>query len=333
MKFTDAQYDELMSTYHTNQIENRALEQARKDEVYASIPRIREIDQLLATSSIDAVRAKLKGQLDNTSSVKEQNQSLIKEKMDLLTAHGFSKDYLQPIYTCHECKDTGRVKDDYCTCFKQAAISLLYRQSNLDKVLDTENFNSFDLSYYSKEISNSQPCSPYENMENILNKVKSFVETFDKEGGNLLFYGETGLGKTFLSNCVAKALLDTQHTVLYQSSIHLFEDVLSDVLMKKGQNPNNKAIYRYLYSCDLLIIDDLGTEFTNTFVASELYDILNTRMREGKSTIISTNLSLQELNERYSVRISSRIFGEYQVYHFYGNNIRLAKRKRAFDQQ
>lgn len=333
MKFTDSQYDELMSTYHANQTENRALEQSRRDEVYATIPRIREIDQLLATSSIDAVRAKLKGQSDNTARTKEQNRSLIAEKADLLRVHGFSEDYLQPIYTCAMCKDTGRVGSEHCSCFKQAAISLLYRQSTLEQVLDVENFDSFDLSYYSKESDGEHPYTPYENMSNILTRTKSFVETFDKEGGNLLFYGETGLGKTFLSNCVAKALMDTQHTVLYQSSIHLFEDVLSDVLMKKGQNPNNKEIYRYLYSCDLLIIDDLGTEFTNNFVASELYDILNTRMREKKSTIISTNLSLQELNERYSVRITSRIFGEYKVFFFYGKNIRLAKRKRAYDNQ
>ncbi|MBQ9983885.1 MAG: ATP-binding protein [Lachnospiraceae bacterium] len=332
MKFTDSQYDELMSRYHTNQIENRAIEHARKEEVYAVIPRIREIDKLLATSSIDAARAKLKGQADTTSATKEQNRHLIMEKEDLLKTHGYDVDYLKPIYTCCTCKDTGRVGNDFCPCFKQTSISLLYRQSTLERVLDMENFDTFDTSYYSKETNGEHPYSPFENMTNILNKVQSFVETFDKEGGNLLFYGETGLGKTFLSNCVAKALMDTQHTVLYQSSIHLFEDVLSDVLMKKNQNANSKEIYRYLYSCDLLIIDDLGTEFTNNFVASELYDILNTRLREGKSTIISTNLSLQELNERYSVRIASRIFGEYKVFHFYGNNIRLAKRKRALEQ-
>ena len=159
--------------------------------------------------------------------------------------------------------------------------------------------------------------------------LELFVETFDKEGGNLLFYGETGLGKTFLSNCIAKALMDTQHTVLYQSAVQLFEDVCGDVIMRKGQNPTSKETYNYLYNCDLLIIDDLGTEFTNSFVSSELYSILNTRMRENKSTVISTNLNLQELTERYSDRISTRIFAEYKVFNFYGNNIRLAKRRKT----
>lgn len=329
MAFSDSQYDELMSTYYKNQTENRALEQQRKEEVYQAIPRIAEIDRLIALTSIDAVRSRLKSGTDTTLSTKEQNQSLIAEKKDLLKTHGYSEDYLKPIYTCPLCKDTGRIGREYCSCFKQAAISLLYRQSTLDQILQTENFEHFDLSYYPKEKDGTHPFTPYDNMSNILNKTKSFVESFDKDGGNLLFYGETGLGKTYLSNCIAKALLDTQHTVLYQSAIHLFEDVCGDVIMKKGQNPDSQETYRYLYSCDLLIIDDLGTEFTNSFVSSELYDILNTRMREKKSTVISTNLNLQELTDRYSTRITTRIFAEYQVYNFYGSNIRLAKRRKA----
>ncbi len=333
MAFSDSQYEELMSTYYTNQIENRALENQRKEEVYEKIPRIKEIDQLLATSSIDAVRTKLKGGNDTTAITKEQNQSLIAEKADLLKVHGYSVDYLKPIYTCEMCKDTGRVENDYCSCFKQASISLLYRQSTLDNILEKENFDTFDLSFYSKENDGSHPYTPYENMSNILEKTKLFVETFDKEGGNLLFYGETGLGKTFLSNCIAKALMDTHHTVLYQSSIHLFEEVCGDVIMRKGENPISKETYKYLYSCDLLIIDDLGTEYTNSFVSSELYNILNTRMREKKSTVISTNLNLQELTERYSDRISTRLFAEYKVFNFYGNNVRLAKRRKTIQGQ
>lgn len=329
MAFSDSQYDEIMSTYYKNQIENRALEQARKEEIYVKIPRIKEIDDTIAVSSIDAVRKKLKTGTDSTSSIKEHNQALIMEKNDLLKTHGYPENYLKPIYTCPVCKDTGRIGTEYCTCFKQAAISLLYKQSTLDRILETENFEHFDLSFYPKEKDASHPYSSYENMSNILAKTKSFVDSFDKEGGNLLFYGETGLGKTYLSNCVAKALLDTQHTVLYQTAIHLFEDVCGDVIMKKGQNPDSQETYRYLYSCDLLIIDDLGTEYTNSFVSSELYNILNTRMRERKSTVISTNLNLQELTERYSDRISTRIFAEYKVYNFYGDNIRLAKRRRA----
>ena len=329
MAFNDSQYDELMNVYYQHQTENRMLEEARKAEVYKVIPRIAEIDQQIALSSISAVRSRLKSGTDTTDSIKEQNQALIIEKEQLLIKHGYPADFLKPIYTCPLCKDTGQIGNDHCTCFKQAAISLLYQQSTLDQILQVENFEHFDLDFYPKENDGVHRFTPYDNMRNILTKTKSFTETFDKTGGNLLFYGETGLGKTYLSNCIAKALLDTGHTVLYQSAIHLFEEVCGDVIMKKGQNPKSQETYRYLYDCDLLIIDDLGTEFTNSFVSSELYDILNTRMREKKSTLISTNLNLQELTDRYSDRIATRIFAEYKVYNFYGSNIRLAKRRKA----
>ncbi|MDE6626648.1 MAG: ATP-binding protein [Lachnospiraceae bacterium] len=332
MAYSDTMFDDLMNTYYKRQMDNRSLEQERKEEIYAAIPRIREIDNSIAVSSISAVRTKLTTGTDSTDKVKEQNRSLITEKTELLKSHGYPEDYLKPIYTCPLCQDTGRIGSEYCSCFQQAAISLLYKQSTLEQILQVENFEHFDLSFYPEEEDGSRPFSSYENMKNILAQAKNFVKNFDKEGGNFLFYGETGLGKTYLSNCIAKALLDTQHTVLYQSSIHLFEEVCGDVIMKKKQNPDSLGTYRYLYSCDLLIIDDLGTEFTNSFVASELYDILNTRMREKKSTIISTNLNLQELTDRYSDRITTRIIAEYKVHNFYGDNIRLKKRRKAIQQ-
>lgn len=329
MAFNDSQYDELMNTYYQNQRNNQAIQNERKQEIYNAIPRIREIDETIALSSIDAVRSRLKENKDTTMDVKKVNHNLITEKQDLLVKNGYPIDYLAPIYTCPLCKDTGRVENGYCSCFQQSAISLLYKQSELENILETENYDHFDLDYYPTTSDGTHPFTPYDNMRNILNKTKEFISDFKQNGGNLLFYGETGLGKTFLSNCIAKALLDQGHTVLYQSSIHLFEDVCADVIMKKGQLPKSQETYRYLYDCELLIIDDLGTEFTNSFVSSELYDILNTRMRNGKSTLISTNLNLQELNDRYSDRITTRIFAEYKVFNFYGENIRLTKRRQS----
>lgn len=332
MLFNEAQYDEIMQVYYNHQTENRAEEERRKAEIYEKIPRIKEIDSTIAVSSIDAARAKLRGTNDRINETKKLNRSLIEEKEALLTEHGYALDYLKPIYTCPICQDTGNVGNDYCTCFKQATITMLYRQSTLSNILETENFEHFDLSYYPKSSDEVHPYTPYDNMSNILDKAKDFVSNFDEQGGNLLFYGETGLGKTFLSNCIAKSLLDTRHTVLYQTAIHLFEEVCGDAVMRNKSNTKNREIYDYLYRCDLLIIDDLGTEYTNSFVSSELYDILNTRMREGKSTLISTNLNLKELNERYSDRILTRILGEYKVFNFYGSNIRLAKRRRSINE-
>lgn len=182
MKFNDSQYEEIMSSYYQHQIKNRALEQSRKEEVYAAIPRIAEIDTTLAVSSIKAARSRLTGGSNETDTAKEQNQALIAEKHDLLLANGFPEDYLKPIYTCPLCKDTGRVENDYCTCFKQASIALLYRQSNLNQILQTENFDHFDLSYYPNEPNDKFPFTAYENMSNILKKSKTFTERFDKEG-------------------------------------------------------------------------------------------------------------------------------------------------------
>ncbi|MBQ8085099.1 MAG: ATP-binding protein [Lachnospiraceae bacterium] len=332
MLFNDAQYDEIMQVYYEHQRENHAEEDRRKALIYKKIPRIAEIDDTIATSSIGAARARLKGISDSINEVMEKNHLLILEKEKLLSENGYPENYLKPIFTCPLCQDTGIVGNDYCSCFKQATITMLYRQSTLENILEKENFDYFNLSFYPNEPDGVHPYTPYDNMRNILDKTKQFVERFDEQGGNILFYGETGLGKTFLSNCIAKALLDTRHTVLYQTSIHLFEEVCSDAVMHKNDNSKNREIYDYLYRCDLLIIDDLGTEFTNSFVSSELYDILNTRMREKKSTVISTNLNLKELTERYSDRISTRIFAEYKVYNFYGKNIRLAKRRTAINE-
>ena len=332
MLFNEANYDEIMKVYYDHQLENKAEEERRKALIYNKLPRILEIDQTIADSSINAARMRLKGEADNLAATKERNLMLIKEKEALLVENGYPVDYLKPIYTCPICKDTGRVENDYCSCFKQATISMLYRQSTLDNILDNENYDNFDLSFYPNESDGVHPYTPYDNMKNILEMSKDFVKHFDERGGNMLFYGETGLGKTFLSNCMPKALLDTRHTVLYQSSIHLFEEVCGDAVMRKDSSLKSKEIYDYLFSCDLLIIDDLGTEFTNSFVSSELYNILNTRMRNNRSTVISTNLNLKELTERYSDRISTRIFAEYKVCNFYGSNIRLAKRRKAISE-
>ena len=184
------------------------------------------------------------------------------------------------------------------------------------QVLDSENFDTFDLDYYSHTIPENRnwSVSPYDNAKNVLHLVHRFVNTFatqDTERGNLLLYGETGLGKTFLTNCIAKALLDEGHTVLYLSANDLFEQVFGQYLMNKKLEL--EELYKYIYNSELLVIDDLGTETTNAFVCSKLFEVINQRGLTGKSTVISTNLSMKELQERYSERIMSRIIERYTV--------------------
>ena len=191
--------------------------------------------------------------------------------------------------------------------------------SNLARVLKKENFQSFNLDLFSDQPFDGQVLTPKQNMMDILNVSEGFVFNFDEDNeDNLLFYGETGLGKTFLTNCIAKALLDRGKIVIYQTSFKLLE-ILEELRFK---NNNDKEKYNLLFDADLLIIDDLGTEMTNTFTNSEIFNIINSRLLSNKKTIVSTNLSPKEMMDRYDDRIFSRLFSKFTVLHFFGKDLR-----------
>lgn len=320
-------YDDILATLQHIRMENMHIYDNRKKQIYQEIPRIREIDDTIAANALSTAKARILKRENDKSSVLEDRKALIAEKMQLLKEHGYDTDYLQPVYHCRKCKDTGYINNSPCSCMKQMMINQLYAQSTISDILSRENFDSFTLEYYSDSSDGKHSFTPYNNARNILERGRQFVDEFDEHSPGILIYGETGLGKTFLSNCIAKALLDKGHTVLYLSSINLFENILSDIIMNNGHEQNKVTLYDYIYNCDLLIIDDLGTELTNSFVQSQLFEIINTRNNKQLSTIISTNLTLRQLQERYTERIMSRIMDSYLVFHFYGDNIRYTKRK------
>lgn len=333
MTYQKMNIEDILHDYERLRLSNNRTLQNRKSEVYALIPRIREIDAENSLSYITAAKMKLNNKSSKEiSSIKQKNRERTAEKKSLLVDNGFPEDYLEPIYTCSVCKDTGFIDQKRCKCFLDKIIDGLYLQSNLKNIFDKENFDTFSLDYYSKDIPSGQKdYSPYDNVKNILDRTHTIINKFETDPGcaDILIYGETGLGKTFLTNCIAKELLDKGHSVFYLSSNELFEDILAGYIM--NNNKSYTDLFNYIFKCELLIIDDLGTELTNNFVLSELFEIINKREITNKSTLISTNLSIKQLRDRYSERIMSRIVANYTVFNLYGDNIRYQKRKQAYN--
>lgn len=321
---------EIMQEYDQIRFRNRQLLNERIREVRDAIPRIAEIDAQIRDITIDAALSR--DEVDQEQLTLQTN-ALIEEKYQVLAQAGYPADYLSTIYTCSKCQDTGYVHNDPCDCMKQKLVERQYRKANLGAQISDENFQTFRFYYYSDQPDGKHELTPRANMENIYHSLMKYIEGMDSyfQGnttikGNVLFQGSTGVGKTFLSNCVAKELLDQGYAVLYVSSGSLF-DRISDVLMNKNQIPDSQSFYQTVNECDVLIIDDLGTEFINNFTASYLYTLINDRLLRRKATIISTNLSLTEIRQHYSERIFSRICDSYLIYTIYGEDIRFAKRK------
>lgn len=332
MTYKKLSIEDILHDYERIRLKNSRMVNDRKNEIYNLLPRIKEIDEECALSYIDAARMKLNNASDkDIDNIKKKNRELNLEKQSILVKNGYPKNYLDPIYNCDICKDTGYVEQEKCKCFLSKIINGLYQQSNLQSIFKKENFDTFSLDYYDKEKYPNKEYSPYDNINNILKNIHSIIDRFDTDisCANILIYGETGLGKTFITNCIAKELLDKGHSVFYLSSNELFEDILAGYIM--NGNNSYEELYNYIFNCELLIIDDLGTELTNNFVLSELFEIINKREILEKSTLISTNLAIKQLRDRYSERIMSRIVDNYTVFNIYGDNIRYQKRKQAIN--
>ena len=334
MPLSNAQYDEIMHEYDERQLHNRHVLETRRAEVLKKLPRLKEIDASVASSSVRQARLHLDGDTNALASLKQELSALSLERQQLLTASGYPADYLDPVYTCPDCKDSGYIDGKKCHCFKQAIINTVYAQSNIRQILRIENFDNFRYDFYSKEEKNPLTgLSSYETAQKAVRECHYFIDDFDHKPKNLLFYGKTGVGKTFLTNCIAKSLLDKGYTVLYLSAINLFDNILRDIIMKNSHEPHQEMLYDYIYNCDFLIIDDLGTELTNSFVQSQLFEIINRRSIRRLSTLISTNLDLQKISERYTERIMSRIVDSYLILNLYGDNIRYMKRMKHITKQ
>lgn len=322
MPLQNFQYDTIMREYNRRQAKNRYLLEERQKEAYARLPRLREIDQEVATLSAEKARALISRRDSGLEDLKAAISLLSQERTALLVSNGYPDDYLEQPYDCPLCQDTGYIGSQKCSCFKRAEIELLYTQSNLKEILEKENFHHFSFDFYSDTITNeSTGLSALETARRAYETAKDFVQNFDNSFDNLFLYGDTGVGKTFLSHCIAHDLLESAHCVLYFSAFDFFDMLAGSTFSKKDTHTEEE----FIYDCDLLIIDDLGTELTNSFVSSQLFLCINERIMRRKSTIISTNLKLEDFSANYSERTFSRVASNYRMVKLFGKDIRIQK--------
>lgn len=324
MALSNSQYDAIIRTYEQKQLHNRNVIDKRYETAYQQVPELKRIHESISALSVQQARKLLEGDENALEDLKSQIQTLSKEGTRLLCSGGFPSDYLEPVYECKDCKDTGYINNEKCHCFQRAIIDLLYTQSNLKHVLQKENFDTFSLMYYSNNhVDPKTGISSLTNIKKAYAVAKDFVNTFANDFRNLFLYGDTGVGKTFLSNCIAKELIDKSYSVLYLSSFELFDSFAKS---RFGKDDNAEQMNAHILDCDLLIIDDLGTELANSFTVSQLFLCLNERLLRRKSTIISTNLSLESLVNIYSERTFSRITSNYTMLKLTGDDIRIKKK-------
>lgn len=323
MPLTNAQYDSIMRGYNRIQTRHQQILDAHRQEIHMRIPRIEEISREISGLSLKKARELLSGKASEWD-LDMAIAALAEERSALLLAHGYPEDYLELSYDCPECKDTGYIGGKKCICFKKAAIELLYAQSQLRDVLEKENFDTFQERYYSPNVMDEATGkSALELAQTAKQRALHFVENFQREFENLFFYGNTGVGKTFLTHCIARELIEAGCSVIYFSAYDLFEELAKKAFGKYNETPE---LPDYVEECDLLIIDDLGTEMTNSFVSSRLFLLINERLAHKKSTIISTNLEIGAFSEMYSERTFSRIFSNYTIIKLIGRDIRIQKK-------
>lgn len=330
MSLTNSQYDAIMRMYNSIQIKNKHLLDERTLEVYSACPELKEVEDEIINTSIQYAPLIIQSDKNTLESYKTKLAHLVSKRTQILSSLGFTPDYLTEIYDCPICKDTGSIEGKQCTCFKKKVIEMFYMQSNLKNIINQENFNNFSLDWYSKEfVDPTTGLTPFNNMQKVISICKNFIHNFDTSFQNLLFYGDTGVGKTFLSNCIAYEILNSSHSVIYLTAIELFDIFAEHDFSYNKFEDMGETMSSYIIDCDLLIIDDLGTELNNAYTNSKLFYCINERILKRKSTIISTNLSIRDMASNYSERIFSRISSSYTMLKLFGNDIRVQKRNKS----
>ena len=336
MAIDNSSYNAIMREYENIRANNRAAQVRRIEEVYEKIPQMQDLNNSTGSMAVLRYKESLKSGNISMSNLKKDIEGIKNDKERLLLEAGFPKDYMEMRYDCVDCKDTGYIEGGKCHCLQSKIRKLLYAQSNLENILDKENFENFSFDYYDdKTILSGQNMTNAAYMDGVKKFCEKYIDKYfnadksknatDSVEGNyrrsIVFSGNTGVGKTYLSNCIAKVLLDRYYSVIYLSAKELFETMVK-VNIEKNEEQRYSLLAKEVYDCDMLIIDDLGSELFNHFTTSEFFHIINRRINTEKSTIISTNLSLDKMRDTYSERVTSRIRKSFIYIRLFGNDIR-----------
>ena len=304
--------------------QNLIDQKKRINEVYKKIPSMESLDKNIRELGYIIIQDGLKG--DDTEKKENDLKQLRIEKARILEANGFEKDYMEIRYHHPICKDTGFVGTKMCSCRKQLIIDQNYSQSNIRSLISRENFRNFDDSLFSDNPYKDYPITPYQNIQHIKKSVYGFINDFDKQNNNLYIFGDVGRGKTYLLNSIAKEILDRNYSVLYMTSSRLFKFLNDYNWAFEEARAKHQEQFDFILDCDLLIIDDLGSEASSKNDSANLFEVVNNRMIAGKPIIFSTNYDETMLSETYGDRIFSRIIGNSEVYEIFGEDLRLKTR-------
>ncbi len=301
----------------------------RREEIYKKLPQTKELERQISSSGVRAARAVIGGKnvVEEMKKLRDENLALQAELSEILTRNGYPTDVFEPHYFCSRCSDSGYIEENgktvVCSCLKQMLVTCACEELNRSAPLSLSTFESFSLDYYSKTVDTSVGISPYDQMSKILRHCKSYAAEFSPHSQSLLMKGSTGLGKTHLSLAIANEVIKKGFGVIYVSAPSLTQQFEKAFRSKKE---DDYAIINMLTDCDLLIVDDLGTEMQNMYYISQLYGIFNSRMLLNKPIIINTNLTMRELEKNYTQRFVSRIVGDADKLDFLGSDIRIRKK-------
>lgn len=318
--------EQALGMIHSRRLAAEQQNRERIMEIESRIPEVSEVNYQMFRTSRDLMQIIVKGEntKERVAALRQQNLQAQEMIRRLLKEHGYPEDYLELHYTCEKCNDTGYFHQKYCTCLTDLIAKLSARELNKSVQFEQCSFENFDLNYYRGfQTENGGSC--YQAMEKVYFFCQEYARQFTNHSSSILMFGKTGRGKTHLSLAIANRVLQNGYNVLYDSAINFLRQVEKEHFGRGGSNDDTLDT---LLSCDLLILDDLGTEFHKQFYQSTVYNIINTRMNRDLPTIISTNLNHNEISALYDERITSRIYTTYTCLHFVGQDVRVLKKSR-----